>query len=145
MNQKNDKKKFTLMAITFLTLLIGLVVFLTTMFIYQKGEFNNEVILSIIIALIILGFAVYFVAKRKKELDQGIPQHDERSRKIMYLAAARAYYISLYWLLAIMWFDLVFQKLDLETGAVISIAIGGMSIIWMLCQLWFSKYGDKHL
>lgn len=145
MGQKNEKSKFVLMAIVFLTLLIGLIVFITTMFIYQKGEINGEVILSIIIALIILVFAIYFIAKRKKEINQGIPQYDERSKKIMNLAAARAYYISLYWLLAIMWFDLVFQKFNLETNSVIGIGIGGMALIWMLCQLWYNKFGDKHL
>lgn len=145
MDQKNAKKQFKLMLGLFATILIGLVVFVTVMFIYKAGEINAYTIMSVAIALLIIIFALYLVIKRKKEIEQGIPQHDERSRKIMNLAAARAFYISLYWLLAIMWFDIIFEKMQLETNSVIGLGIAGMAIIWAICQLWYNKFGDKHL
>ena len=145
MEQKNAKKQFKLMLGLFASLLIGLVVFVTVMFIYKAGEFNAYTIMSVIIALLILVFALFFVIKRKREIDQGVPQHDERSRKIMNLAAARAFYISLYWFLAIMWFDILFEKMQLETNSVVGLGIAGMAVIWAICQIWYNKFGDKHL
>jgi len=145
MDQKNEKDKFKQMLYLFTTLLIGLVAFVSVMFIYKAGEINAYTILSVIIAFLILVFALYIVIKRKKEIDQGIPQHDERSKKIMNLAASRAFYISLYWFLAIMWADIIFEKMQLETNAVIGLGIAGMSIIWIICHFWYNKFGDKHL
>jgi len=145
MEQKNLKKQFKLMLGLFASLLIGLVVFVTVMFIYKAGEINAYTIMSVAIALLILVFALFFVIKRKKEIDQGIPQHDERSRKIMNLAAARAFYISLYWFLAIMWADILFEKLQFETNSVVGLGIAGMAVIWAICQIWYNKFGDKHL
>ncbi|MFC1598653.1 hypothetical protein ACFL2U_01405 [Patescibacteria group bacterium] len=145
MSQKDEKKQFKVMLGLFASLLIGLVVFVTVMFIYKAGEMNVYSIMSVAIALLILIFALYVVIKRKKEIDKGIPQHDERSKKIMNLAASRAFYISLYWFLAIMWFDILFEKMQLETNSVVGLGIAGMAIIWVICQFWYNKFGDKHL
>ncbi len=146
MDPKNEKKRFYLMLIIFSILVLGVVVMVTSLFIYNSPKpFDAYSILSILIATTVIGFATFFVIKRKKEIELGIPQYDERSKKIMYLSAARAYYISLYWLLAIMWLNEIFAKNNIPTDAVIGLAIAGMAIIWVICQVWYNKFGDKHI
>jgi len=143
MNKKQEFNKFYLM-LTLLGMVILGVVLLGAMVILKGAqEINTYTGGSIIVALIIMVFAIYLVIKRKKEISQGFPQHDERSRKIMNLAAARAFYISIYWVLGLMWLDILTEKMPVN--AALGIAIMGMALIWMACQFYYNKYGDKHL
>jgi LPXTG-motif cell wall-anchored protein len=144
MKPQNEKKRFNLFLAIFGFIILGVIVLIFLNLTLGTEQINAHSILSIIIGLMIIATALYFIIKRKKEIDQGVPQYNERIQKIMYLSAARAFYISIYWFLLLMWLVDTILK-EMPSSALIGIGIGGMAIIWIICQFWYNKYGDKHI
>ena len=110
----------------------------------QKG-INLGNIIPLAIPLILIIFMAFFIVRRWKDADQGVPLEDERSRRVKINAASTAFYISLYWLLAIGMFadDIAKatgeQKIDASQAT--AAGVGGMAIIFVLCWVYYEKRG----
>lgn len=140
---KKDKFRLAIIG-AFTFLLLGTIALYST-----KTIFNEKISLSsllvLIIPLIIIVLMVFFLLRRTKDIRQGMPLEDERSRKVKTNAAATSFYISLYWFLAISWFEPyiveTFGVKKPDTSAVIGLGIGGMALIFFICWFYYEKKG----
>ena len=142
MNKKSQKLLF--LTTGTLTLLLGVIVYAFFAFRHKGGSIGNYI--TIIIPLLIVIFMAFFIIRSFKDRKQGQPLEDELSRKVITMAAAKSFYISLYWLLAISWLDSLFaEKLfdteKLDASQTIGGGIGGMAIIFFICWFYYNKKG----
>ena len=103
----------------------------------RRGDIGGAISGSII-ALIILIFAFFVFTRGSKDVKQGYPLEDERSKRVMEKAMALAFLATLYLLLGIGWLseDIIkFRDVSQATGA----AIGGMAILFAIFWLYFNK------
>lgn len=131
-----DKTRVVLAGTITALVILGLLLFAIT-----KGK-TSEIILPGSILVIIVIFMIPFVKRRYFDVKKGFPFEDERSKKIMNRTAACAYYISLYWLLAI-GFASSNEWIQFEdVSQAINLGILGMAIIFGICYLWIGRKGD---
>jgi len=140
---KNDK--FRLFLITTITIIVLASAALYDYMMTAKNEFNFGNLIPLLIPLLIIVFMAFFILRRYKDIKQGQPLEDERSKKVMNQAAAKSFYISLYWLLAISWFESVFAKMfgldKLDASQTVGGGIAGMAIIFFVCWFYYNKKG----
>jgi hypothetical protein len=138
---KKDKIRLIIMAILTTTLFTSLAIW-AIMSVYL-GKANQATLLPIIITLLIILFMVFFIIRRFKDIKEGQPLEDERSKKIITLAAARTFYISLYWLLFVSYFENYFAKMVgseyLTANQTVGAGVGGMAIIFFISWIIFNK------
>lgn len=140
---KKDKLRIIGMVIlTCLVLGTGLLYMAT---IFTKGKINLENFFPFIIILIAVLFMVYFIKHKYRDVKEGMPLEDERSRKVMTQAAAMTFYVSIYWLLAISFFEDFFAKITnvekLDVGQTIGIGIAGMTICFIVAWFYYNRKG----
>ncbi len=134
----DDKTKTILMGVLSVLFIGTLLLWLGT--VLGKGEVGNALILAVPAAILAaLAIGVFF--RNYKSVKGGFPIEDERSKRVMEKAMAKAYLISIYLLLAIGWAsdDLIqFRDASQATGA----GIIGMAIAFALCWVYYSMRGD---
>lgn len=71
---------------------------------------------------------------------------DERSKKVVTMAAAKAFYVSVYWLLAISIFEVFFAGIvgqeTLDTGQTVGGGIAGMTLIFIAFWFHYNRRSD---
>ena len=139
-NNTKGKSKIRLIAI----LIVGLLVIITGAF-FSLGSFKNQNIaggiLGILIAIIILFFAVIVYQRGTNDLKNGFPIQDERSRKVLEKASSKAFYVSLYMLLAIGFLSddtISFRDVSQAT----SVAVGMMAVLFAIFWTYYNRKGD---
>jgi uncharacterized membrane protein len=134
-SERRDKIRLIVIAI------LGLFVIVTgALFAYgsfKKGEVTGG-ILGIIIAVIILGFAIFVYRRGNRDLKEGYPIQDERSQRVMEKASSKAFYVSLYLLLVIGF--LSDEKIKFrDVSQAMSAAIGAMAILFAIFWAYYSR------
>ena len=135
-----DKRKLLFMLIGTITLLIGAIIYF--LFAFRCGKFNLGTVLTLAIPLIVIVFMAFFVFRRYRDIKAGMPLEDERSKRVVTVAAAKSFYFSLYWLLAIMWFEGLFADMfgveQMDVGQALALGIAGMALLffgfWLYCD-----------
>jgi len=136
---KTSKDKLRLMAIVILSLLLISTGTLFSLATFKKGDIAGG-FLGIIIAISILGFALFVFIRGNRDLKEGYPLKDERSKKVIEKASSTAFYVSLYLLLAIGFFsDEVAKFRDVSQAT--SVAVGGMAILFLTFWMYYNKKG----
>ncbi|MFH1173389.1 MAG: DUF2178 domain-containing protein [bacterium] len=143
-SQKRDRFKLALMG--FLVLMILATIGLYALTAAKSQGFNLGNLLPVAITLLIILFMAFFIIRRYQDIKQKQPLEDERSRQVMTQAAAKAFYISIYWLLAISWFESffaqkLFQTAKLDAGQAVGGGIAGMALIFFSCWLYYNRRG----
>ncbi|HJX45997.1 MAG TPA: DUF2178 domain-containing protein [Patescibacteria group bacterium] len=141
---KNDKFRLIIIAILTITVL-AIAVLYTFESIIMK-EKNLGALIPFLIPVIIVVFMVFFIKRRYKDVKEGMPMEDERSKKVITQAAAKSFYFSLYWLLAISWFEPFFARVlfggeKLDAGQTVGGGIAGMAIFFFIFWLYYDKKG----
>ena len=134
-NTRNDRIRMIAIIIVSLLVIVTGILFSSTAF--RNGDIAGG-ILGGIIAVIILIFAFFVFKRGNSDLKNGFPLHDERSRKVLEKASSRAFYISLYLLLAIGFFseDMIrFRDVSQAT----SVAVGCMAILFAVCWAYYNR------
>ena len=121
--------------------IISLVVLTTGVLFSVKAFMNNNIgggVLGVIVALIIIMFA-YFVYKRgNKDLKNGFPIHDGRSKRVLEKASSKAFYVSLYLLILVGFLsDEVINFRDISQAT--SISVGLMALLFGGFWLHYNK------
>ena len=122
---------------------VGLFAIVTGSLFAYNSFVNGDVgggVLGVIIALVILGFAVFIYRRGNRDLKSGYPLKDERSRRVIERATYMAFLISLYLLLAIGFLSedvLKFRDVSQATG----IAVGGMTILFAVFWIYYNRKG----
>ena len=109
---------------------------------FALGSFRNGniagAVLGAIIAIIILTFALIVVKRGNKDLRNGFPLKDERSKRVMEKASSLAFYVSLYLLLAVGFLseDLIpFRDVSQATG----VSVGFMALLFLIFWIYYNK------
>ena len=131
-----DKTRVVLAGTITALVILGLLFFAIT-----KGK-ASEIILPGGILVIIVIFMIPFVKRRYFDVKDGYPYEDERTKRVMTNAAAKAYYISLYWLLAISFSVEVLEIIELDVSGAIGTGIVGMAIIFGICYGYYNRKGN---
>lgn len=139
MNKKEAKKnvylKMGVAVLLSLTLALGAIASWS-----MDGEWFQSSLVIAVALILLIGFVV-FGYRQLKNVGKGLPTEDELSRKIMNLAASKSFYISIYWLLAIMWFEEPLVARGLDVSSAIGLGIAGMAVIFLLSWLYTSRKG----
>lgn len=138
-----DKTKVALKGVVVALVIITLLALCGTL--WAKGK-TGQAIIGFAIAVVAFVLFIPFLIKRYRDVKEGFPHEDERSKKVKIYAAAKAYFISVWWLLGIMWYNFLapdfFGVPELMARHVITAGILGMAAIFGLCWLWYSRKGD---
>jgi len=137
-NKRNDQKTFLIMSVIFTLILVTIV--LWAAFDYLTTQ-NKEGIGVLFVALILAVFAIKMFKDKYESLKRGEPLKDERSRKIELKAAALAFYVGIYWLLALSIAIDAFE-LEIPASSVPNVGLVGLVIIFGLVYWYFSKKGE---
>jgi len=130
------KDKLRIILITIVSVLLLATVLLYGYMVVSKKEVDLGSSIAFLASFLVVIFMAFFVTRRYKDIKQGMPLEDERSKKIMHRAAAMTFYISIYLLLVIGWFgDDHFERPSQATGA----GILGMAIIFFISWVYFSR------
>jgi len=100
---------------------------------------NNILVTSIsgIIALTIITFFIVYTKRQLSSVKNGLPVEDERSKKVMNTAFAKAYLISIWYLLILSWAsDSLIQFRDVSQA--LGMGILGMATIFGLCWVYYN-------
>ncbi len=108
-----------------------------------KGRISGNIaeVLTVAVALVLVGFAVYLGVSRLRSHLRREPSEDEMSRKVMTRASSLAYYVSIYLWLFVMY---VSDKTSLAADSLVGAGILGMAVIFLLCWLGVKLLGMKH-
>jgi len=113
---------------------------------YQKGEMNSGNIIYLLFPLVIIIFFFFVIKRNYRDINKGLPVKDERSKKIMNKSAAIAYFISIYWLVFISFFQDIFAPIfneeTLSASRALSLGIIGMAIIFFISWAYYMKKDD---
>ena len=142
---KKDKTRLVL--ITAVTIILLVTVALYAVPSVMKEGVNSGNLVSIAIPLIVIAFAALLITRRYRDIKQGMPMEDERSKKVVNQAAAKSFFFSLYWLLALSMFESFFAKNlfgveKLDASQTVGGAICGMAIFFMIFWLYYNKKGQ---
>ncbi|MFH1770588.1 MAG: DUF2178 domain-containing protein [archaeon] len=132
-----NNNKIRLLAILIVSLLVIVTGILFSYTAFSKGNFAGG-ISGAIIAIIILTFAFFVFKRGNRDLKEGFPLKDERSRRVIEKASSKAFLISLYLLLAVGWLsdDLInFRDVSQATG----IIVGIMALIFAICWIYYNR------
>lgn len=132
---RNEKARLTAIAIVSLFVIVTGTLF--SMKSFRNGETAGG-ILGIIIAVIILIFALIVYTRGNKDLRNGFPIQDERSRRVLEKASSRAFYVSLYLLLAVGFLsDNIIKFRDVSQAT--SVTVGGMAILFAVFWAYYNR------
>ncbi|MBN2121542.1 hypothetical protein JW721_00585 [Candidatus Micrarchaeota archaeon] len=109
---------------------------------YSSGMTSGDAVLLGLPLILIIGFGVYFFNRHKEAASGGVIE-DERSRKILESSFARAYLLSIYWLLAMGFFSDSLGLESLSVSTITGIGILGMAVLFGLCYLYTSKFDSS--
>ena len=121
------------------TLLIFLVAGTVTMslgmwaYYSMQGNLNAKDLLLFGILIFVAMFGIFIGIRRFKSERRGEPGEDELSKRIMQKAGASAFYISLYFWLAL---SFIFSERESMPESVIGLGIAGMALIFALSWLY---------
>lgn len=90
------------------------------------------------VASLILAFAIFSFRKGNRDMKEGYPLRDERSRKVIEKASSTAFYIALYMLLA---FGSLSENIIRfrDVSQATSIAVGGMALLFLIFWAYYNK------
>ena len=135
------KDKIRILGIVIVTLLLAstLVIFAVTLI--KRGKPVGALFPGITLILVLV-FMIPFVKRRYFDVKKGFPYEDERSKKIMLHASAKAYLLSVWWILAIGWMSnqelIEFRDVSQATGA----GMLGMAVLFGLSYLYVNWRGE---
>ena len=134
MKQENKRRNEKIMLAVMIVISVAVIV---TGTLFAFGSLRNGkiagAVLGVIIALIILAFAVIVLRRGKRDLKEGYPLKDERSRKVMEKASSLSFYVSLYWLLLIGFLSEWIPFRDVSQAT--SVGVGGMALLFLIFWL----------
>jgi uncharacterized membrane protein len=132
-----EKNYIRLVAIIIVSILVIITGAFYSLKALEEGDMPGAA-LGGIIALIILAFAIIVYVRGNSDMKNGLPIQDERSRRVMEKASSKAFYISLYLLLAVGFLsDEVIPFRDVSQAT--SITVGLMALVWAVLWAYYNN------
>jgi putative effector of murein hydrolase len=141
---KNDKLRLTIITVGTILLLAGAALYASQSIITKEKNLGD--LIPFLITVTVVLFMIFFIKRRYKDIKEGMPMEDERSKKVLMQAAAASFQFSLYWLLAISWFEPFFARVlfgaqKLDASQTVGGAIAGMAIFFFIFWFYYDKKG----
>jgi len=125
-SKRTDKLRMMAMIV------VSLFVIATGTFFSLKAFMGGDIgggILGGMIAIIILIFAIFVFTRGNRDLKNGFPLKDERSIRVLEKASSKAFYVSIYLLLAVGFLSEGVIKFR-DVSQATSIAVAGMAVLF---------------
>ncbi|MFH1290461.1 MAG: DUF2178 domain-containing protein [Nanoarchaeota archaeon] len=132
---RNDKLRLIAIVIVSAFVIVTGSLFAWTNF--SKGDIGGGV-LGVIISVVILIFALFVYRRGNRDLKEGYPLKDERSKRVIEKATSMAFLVSIYLLLAVGFLsdDLIkFRDVSQAT----SLAIAGMAVLFAIFWAYYNR------
>ena len=131
------KRILSLIAIILVSLFVIATGTLFSLNSFMKGNIAGGVS-GVLIAIIILVFAIFVFRRGNRDMKEGDPLKDERSKKVIEKASSLAFYVTLYLLLAIGFLsDDIIKFRDVSQAT--SIAVAGMAILFAAFWAYYNR------
>ena len=139
MKTKNieGKEKIRMIALIIVSLLVIVTGLLFSIKSYAKGNIAGA-IGGGFIAITIFVFAIFVFKRGNRDIKEGYPLKDERSKKVIEKASSLAFYVTLYLLLAIGFLSdemIKFRDVSQATG----LAVAGMAILFAVFWAYYNS------
>ncbi len=131
---KDKIRMFSMIIISLFVIITGT---LFSLMGFRRGDIAGG-IAGALIALTIVIFAISVFIRGNRDMKKGFPLQDERSRRVMEKASSRAFYVSLYLLLAVGFLSdglLKFRDVSQATG----LAVGMMAILFAVFWAYYNR------
>ena len=136
----DDKKEVYSRVALGLFISLGLVVF-TLLLIFSEGLNAEPMIVAGVAILLAIGF-VWGGLRALKDVKKGFPHKDERTEMIRMKASAKAFQVSFYWVLFLLWGVSVLKIFPIGIEEVFAVIILGMFALYGIYYYRFSKEGS---
>jgi len=136
--QSEGKKRVILMGFVTILVFLGFILWAVPTMIKGKPIHGIGII---IVALVLLVFAVFQFKRMYYDVKKGYPLRDERSNKVLMVAFAKAFIFSIWWLLILSWLSEDLIKFR-DASQALGVGILGMAIIFGLSWLYFNSKED---
>jgi len=127
--------KIRMVAIIILSLFVIATGTLWSLNTFAKGDIAGAVTGGLI-AITILVFAIFVYIRGNKDLREGFPLKDERSERVLEKASSKAFYVSLYLLLAVGFLSSIKFR---DVSQAINLAMGGMAILFAVFWAYYNR------
>jgi len=136
-NNTEGKDKIRMAAIVIVSLAVIATGTLFSRTAFMKGDISGGVV-GAFISITILAFVIFVFIRGNRDMEKGFPLQDERSRKVIEKATSKAFYISMYSLLAIGFLSeniIHFRDVSQATG----IAVGMMALLFAVFWAYYNR------
>ncbi|MFC1616492.1 hypothetical protein ACFL21_05095 [Patescibacteria group bacterium] len=139
---KKDKKRLIIMTTVGIIMLIAAIFFTYQML--RKDDVTSSNLLVLLVPILLVVFMAFLINRRYQDVKKGLPLEDERSKSVMNRTAAMSFYTTLYWLLAISFFEdffagFLFKSEHLSASNTVSLGILGMAIFFGSYWFYFNR------
>jgi uncharacterized membrane protein len=129
------KDKIRLIAIMMVSLLVMITGILFSVLSFIKANIMGG-ITGALITIMILIFAISIFKRGNEDLKKGYPLKDERSIKVLEKASSKAFYVSLYLLLAVGFLSEYIPFRDVSQAT--SMVVGGMALLFAIFWVYYN-------
>ena len=116
------------------------------LYITGSESINLSDLLLIIIPLILIVGVIIILWDRIKNLKAGLPNTDERAKKLHWKAGAYAYYATIWIAVGSLWYNIIFaDELGfpaLNAGQIVAVIVLFSAMCWFAFQFYFMRQGD---
>ncbi len=141
-NNNKDKFRLAMMVVITLAVLVSAIILMMAI---GFNAWPPIMLVTLIIVGMQIGILIWLV-KRSKEVREGFPLHDERTKRIMDKASSRTFYFMIYFLLFLGWIsDDGIESLGIPGligRHVTAAAILGGAIVFFLLVAYYSRKAD---
>jgi uncharacterized membrane protein len=130
--------KIRMVAIILLSLFVIATGTLWSLNTFAKGDIAGAVTGGLI-AITILVFAIFVYIRGNKDMREGYPLKDERSERVMEKASSRAFYVSLYLLLAVGFLSSEGMIKFRDVSQAIGLSMGGMALLFAVFWVYYNR------
>jgi putative effector of murein hydrolase LrgA (UPF0299 family) len=92
----------------------------------------------LVLGVVVLTFGVIYFRGGLKDVKNGLPFQDERTKKISLQAGSKTFELSIWWMLALMYIS---DKIDILPRHVAAAGIVGMALLFFLSWTWYDTRG----
>ncbi|MBD3203769.1 hypothetical protein GF327_05710 [Candidatus Woesearchaeota archaeon] len=134
---KKDKKNLILIAVIGAAVIFSFCLYVMSSFMQDQIHITiGSGIISVISTILL----IIFLKNNFLEIKKGLVIKDERTNKIMMIAFAKAYLLSIWFILLLSFFSESIPFRDVSQA--LNYAILGMVVLFGLCWLWYNRKED---
>tara|TARA_Y100000310_G_scaffold144610_1_gene143852 strand:- start:2171 stop:2611 length:441 start_codon:yes stop_codon:yes gene_type:complete len=139
---KNNKKpdKLRLYGIISVSALVIISLIIYAIVAFKDGQ-KTVPMVAIVVGILAAVVAFKHLKNRYSEVEKGMPLVDERTNKVFLVAAAKAFVISIWYLLILAWASDGYIQFR-DPGQALGAGILGMALILGASYLWYNRKED---